>query len=74
MSADSVAPGAQQLRFADYLHRLAQASRHLDRAARCGCIAPDRYVRGERRSAEAMAPCPAGDNVCQAHPSLQRVS
>ena len=33
MSADSVATGAQQQRFADYLHRLAQAAGHRDRAS-----------------------------------------
>ncbi len=32
MSANSVAPGAQQQRFAAYLDRLAQAAGHLDRA------------------------------------------
>ena len=66
MSAHSVAPGAQQKRFAAYLNRLAHAAGHLDRVvvplkSYCtGLLLP-----GEHKSVEPMAARLCPDNVCQ---------
>jgi SRSO17 transposase len=72
MSANPVAPGAQQKRFAAYLDRLAQAAGHLDRAtplrSYCGLLLP-----GERKSVEPMAARLCPENVRQTHQSLHHL-
>ena len=73
MSADSIAPGAQQQRFADYLHRLAQAAGHLDRATPLQLYCTGLLLPGERKSVEPMAARLAPDNVRQTHQSLHHV-
>src|SRR5215831_10388478 len=73
MSADSMAPGAQQQRFADYLHRLAQAAGHQDRAAPLRLYCTGLLLPGERKSVEPMAARLAPDNVRQTHQSLHHV-
>jgi len=73
MSANSVAPGAQQKRFAAYLDRLAQAAGHLDRVVPLKSYCTGLLLPGERKSVEPMAArlCPA--NVRQTHQSLHHV-
>jgi SRSO17 transposase len=73
MSADSIAPGARQQRFADYLHRLAQAAGHLDRATPLRLYCTGLLLPGERKSVEAMAARLAPNNVRQTHQSLHHV-
>src|SRR6516165_5070110 len=73
MSADSIAPGAQQQRFADYLHRLAQAAGHLDRTTPLQLYCTGLLLPGERKSVEPMAARLAPDNVRQRHQSLHHV-
>jgi SRSO17 transposase len=73
MSADSIAPGAQQQRFADYLHRLAQAAGHLDRATPLQLYCTGLLLPGERKSVEPMAARLAPDHVRQTHQSLHHV-
>ena len=55
MSANSVAPGAQQKRFAAYLDRLAQAAGHLDRVVPLKSYCTGLLLPGERKSVEPMA-------------------
>ena len=73
MSANSVAPGAQQKRFAAYLDRLAQAARHLDRAVPLKSYCTGLLLPGERKSVEPMAARLCPDNVRQTHQSLHHV-
>jgi len=73
MSAELVAPGAQQERFADYLHRLAQAAGHLDRASPLKLYCTGLLLPGERKSVEPLAARLAPDNVRQTHQSLHHV-
>ena len=73
MSAKSVAPGAQQKRFAAYLDRLAQAARHLDRAVPLKSYCTGLLLPGERKSVEPMAARLCPDNVRQTHQSLHHV-
>ena len=73
MSADSITPGAQQQRFADYLHRLAQAAGHLDRATPLQLYCTGLLLPGERKSVEPMAARLAPNNVRQTHQSLHHV-
>jgi SRSO17 transposase len=73
MSADSMAPGTQQQRFADYLHRLAQAAGHLDRATPLQLYCTGLLLPGERKSVEPMAARLAPSNVRQTHQSLHHV-
>src|SRR6516165_2500769 len=73
MSANSMAPGAQQQRFADYLHRLAQAAGHLDRATPLRLYCTGLLLPGERKSVEPMAARLAPNRVRQTHQSLHHV-
>src|SRR6516162_1583449 len=73
MSADSMAPGAQQQRFADYLHRLAQAAGHVDRAVPLRLYCTGLLLPGERKSVEPMAARLVPDNVRRMHQSLHHV-
>jgi SRSO17 transposase len=70
MSANSVAPGAQQERFAAYLDRLAQAAGHADRVDPLKGYCTGLMLDGERKSVEPMAARIAPDNVRQTHQSL----
>src|SRR5205814_162920 len=73
MSANSVAPGAQQKRFAAYLDRLAQAAGHLDRMVPLKSYCTGLLLPGERKSVEPMAARLCPDNVRQTHQSLHHV-
>src|SRR6266481_580284 len=73
MSAHSVAPGAQQKRFAAYLDRLAQAAGHLDRVVPRKSYYIGLLLPGERKSVEPMAARLCPDNVRQTHQSLHHV-
>jgi SRSO17 transposase len=73
MSTNSVAPGAQQKRFAAYLDRLAQAAGHLDRAVPLKSYCTGLLLPGERKSVEPMAARLCPDNVRQTHQSLHHV-
>jgi hypothetical protein len=73
MSTDLVAPGAQRRRFADYLHCLAQAAKHLDRATPLKLYCTGLLLPGERKSVEPLAARLAPDNVRQTHQSLHHV-
>src|SRR6201981_12187 len=70
MSANSVAPGAQQKRFAAYLDRLAHAAGHLDRAVPLKSYCTGLLLPGERKSIEPMAARLAPDDVQRMHQSL----
>src|SRR5271167_380217 len=73
MSANSIAPGAQQKRFAAYLDRLAQAAGHLDRVVPLKSYCTGLLLPGERKSVEPMAARLCPDNVRQTHQSLHHV-
>src|SRR5258707_880563 len=73
MSANFVAPGAQQKRFAAYLDRLAQAAGHLDRTVPLTSYCSGLLLPGERKSVEPMAARLCPDNVRQTHQSLHHV-
>ena len=73
MSANSVAPGAQQKRFAAYLDRLAHAAVHLDRVVPLKSYCTGLLLPGERKSVEPMAARLCPDNVRQTHQSLHHV-
>ncbi|HEV2715187.1 MAG TPA: IS701 family transposase [Terriglobales bacterium] len=73
MSANSVAPGAQQKRFAAYLDRLAHAAGHLDRVVPLKSYCMGLLLPGERKSVEPMAARLCPDNVRQTHQSLHHV-
>ena len=73
MSANSVAPGAQQKRFAAYLDGLAQAAGHLDRAVPMKSYCTGLLLPGERKSVEPMAARLCPDDVRQTHQSLHHV-
>ena len=73
MSANSVAPGAQQKRFAAYLDRLAQAAGHLDRAVPLKYYCTGLLLPGERKSVEPMAARLCPGNVRPTHQSLHHV-
>ncbi len=73
MSANSVAPGAQQKRFAAYLDRLAQAAGHLDRVVPLKSYCTGLLLPGERKSVEPMAARLCPNNVRQTHQSLHHV-
>src|ERR1700675_876314 len=70
MSASSSAPGAQQQRFAAYLHSLARAAGHLDRAVPLESYCTGLLLPGERKSDEPMAARLAPDDVQRMHQSL----
>src|SRR5262252_6253103 len=73
MSANSIAPGAQQKRFAAYLDRLAHAAGHLDRVAPLKSYCTGLLLPGERKSVEPMAARLCPDNVRQTHQSLHHI-
>src|SRR5499426_1826264 len=73
MSANSVAPGAQQKRFAAYLDRLAHAAGHFDRVVPLKSYCTGLLLPGERKSVEPMAARLCPDNVRQTHQSLHHV-
>jgi SRSO17 transposase len=73
MSANSVAPGAQQKRFAAYLDRLVHAAGHLDRVVPVKSYCTGLLLPGERKSVEPMAARLCPDNVRQTHQSLHHV-
>src|ERR1700730_7712025 len=73
MTANSVAPGAQQKRFAAYLDRLAPAAGHLDRVVPLKSYCTGLLLPGERKSVEPMAARLCPDNVRQTHQSLHHV-
>ncbi|HEY6372101.1 MAG TPA: IS701 family transposase [Candidatus Sulfotelmatobacter sp.] len=73
MSANSVAPGAQEKRFAAYLDRLALAAGHADRATPLKAYCTGLLLPGERKSVEPMAARLYPDNVRQAHQSLHHI-
>src|SRR5258707_12552192 len=73
MSANFVAPGAQQKRFAAYLDRLSQAAGHLDRTVPLTSYCAGLLLPGERKSVEPMAARLCPDNVRQTHQSLHHV-
>src|SRR5579862_8254552 len=73
MSANSVAPGAQQKRFAAYLDRLAQAAGHQDRATPLKSYCTGLLLPGQRKSVEPMAARLCPENVRQTHQSLHHL-
>jgi SRSO17 transposase len=73
MSANPVAPGAQQKRFAAYLDRLAQAAGHLDRATPLRSYCVGLLLPGERKRVEPMAARLCPENVRQTHQSLHHL-
>src|SRR5262244_4329840 len=73
MSAKSVAPGAQEKRFAAYLDSLAQAAGHEDRIAPLKSYCTGLLLPGERKSVEPMAARLCAENVRQTHQSLHHV-
>jgi len=73
MSANSIAPGAQQKRFAAYLDRLAHAAGHLDRVAPLKSYCTGLLLPGGRKSVEPMAARLCPDNVRQTHQSLHHI-
>jgi SRSO17 transposase len=73
MSATSVAPGAQEKRFAAYLDSLAHAAGHLDRVGPLKSYCTGLLLPGERKSVEPMAARLCPDNVRQTHQSLHHI-
>jgi len=73
MSANAIAPGSQQKRFAAYLDCLAQAAGHLDRALPLKSYCTGLLLPGERKSVEPMAARLFPDNVRQTHQSLHHL-
>jgi len=73
MSANSVAPGAQEKRFAAYLESLAQAAGHEDRVAPLKAYCTGLLLPGERKSVEPMAARLCPENVRQTHQSLHHI-
>ena len=73
MSANPVAPGAQQKRLAAYLHSLAQAAGHEDRVAPLQSYCTGLLLPGERKSVEPMAARLSPEKVRQTHQSLHHI-
>ena len=73
MSANFMAPGAQQKRFAAYLDSLAQAAGHADREEPLKAYCTGLLLPGERKSVEPMAARLAPDNVRRMHQSLHHL-
>jgi SRSO17 transposase len=73
MSANFMAPGAQQKRLAAYLDGLAQAAGHVDRKEPLKAYCTGLLLPGERKSVEPMAARLAPDNVQRTHQSLHHV-
>ena len=73
MSANILAPGAQQKRLAAYLNGLAQAAGHRDREEPLKAYCTGLLLPGERKSVEPMAARLAPSNVRRTHQSLHHV-
>src|ERR1700690_2158677 len=73
MSANFMAPGAQQKRLAAYLDGLAQAAGHTDREKPLKAYCTGLLLPGERKSVEPMAARLAPENVRRMHQSLHHV-
>jgi SRSO17 transposase len=73
MSANLMAPGAQQKRLAAYRDGLAQAAGHADREEPLKAYCTGLLLPGERKSVEPMAARLAPDNVRRTHQSLHHV-
>lgn len=73
MSADFLAPGAQQKRLAAYLDGLARAAGHADREEPLKAYCTGLLLPGERKSVEPMAARLAPDNVRRTHQSLHHL-
>src|ERR1700685_1109129 len=73
MSANFMAPGAQQKRLAAYLDGLAQAAGHADRTEPLKAYCTGLLLPGERKSVEPMAARLAPENVRRMHQSLHHV-
>jgi SRSO17 transposase len=73
MSANFMAPGAQQKRLAAYLDSLAQAAGHADREEPLKAYCTGLLLPGERKSVEPMAARLAPHNVRRTHQSLHHV-
>jgi SRSO17 transposase len=73
MSANLMAPGAQQKRLAAYFDGLAQAAGHADRKEPLKAYCTGLLLPGERKSVEPMAARLAPDNVRRTHQSLHHV-
>jgi SRSO17 transposase len=73
MSANFMAPGAQQKRLAAYLNSLAQAAGHADREEPLKGYCTGLLLPGERKSVEPMAARLAPDNVRRTHQSLHHL-
>src|SRR6204780_4316790 len=73
MSANFMAPGAQQKRLAVYLDGLAQTAGHANREEPLKAYCTGLLLPGERKSVEPMAARLAPDNVRRTHQSLHHV-
>ena len=73
MSANFMAPGAQQKRFAAYLDGLAHAAGHADREEPLKAYCTGLLLPGESKSVEPMAARLAPHNVRRTHQSLHHV-
>src|SRR5579863_243396 len=73
MSANFMAPGAQQKRFAAYLDGLAHAAGHADREEPLKAYCTGLLLPGERKSVEPMAARLAPHNVRRTHQSLHHM-
>ena len=73
MSANILAPGAQQKRLAAYLNGLVQAAGHADREEPIKGYCTGLLLPGERKSVEPMAARLAPSNVRRTHQSLHHV-
>ena len=73
MSANILAPGAQQKRLAAYLNGLAQAAGHADREEPLKAYCMGLLLPGERKSVEPMAARLAPSNVRRTHQSLHHM-
>jgi SRSO17 transposase len=73
MSANLMAPGAQQKRLAAYLDGLAQAAGHADREKPLKAYCTGLLLPGERKSVEPMAARLVPDDVRRTHQSLHHV-
>jgi SRSO17 transposase len=73
MSAKTGTSGTRQQRLTRYLHRLAEAAGHADRAVPLKLYCTGLLLPGERKSIEPMAARLAPDNVRRMHQSLHHV-
>src|SRR5580692_2693712 len=73
MSANFMAPGAQQRRFAAYIEGLAHAAGHADREEPLKAYCTGLLLPGERKSVEPMAARLAPHDVRRTHQSLHHL-